>query len=50
MIKELIRPLLMIALSLVIGAIAGKLLHNILEKYQENNYGNLNYKVIIENS
>lgn len=49
MIKDMIRSLLIIALSLVVGTIAGKLLHNILEKYQVNNYSDVTYKSIIEN-
>lgn len=46
MTKDMIRSLLIIALSLIVGTIAGKLLHNILEKYQPNNYSNINYKII----
>ena len=49
MIKDMIRSLLIIALSLVVGTIAGKLLRNILEKYQVNNYSDTNYKCIIAN-
>lgn len=49
MIKDMIRSLLIIALSLVVGTIAGKLLQNILEKYQVNNYSNITYKSMMEN-
>lgn len=46
MTKDIVHSLLIIALSLVVGTIAGKLLHNILKNYQLNNYNNINYENI----